>query len=51
MEGVMVNGDVNLLRVVLENPLGNAWKYIFLGQKQAHLDTTIDTAFITWIVI
>ncbi len=26
-EGVLVNGDANLLRVVLENLLGNAWKY------------------------
>jgi PAS domain S-box-containing protein len=25
--GIAVNGDVNLLRVVLENLLGNAWKY------------------------
>ena len=25
--GVTVNGDANLLRVVLENLLGNAWKY------------------------
>ena len=26
-EGVMVNGDTKLLRVVMENLLGNAWKY------------------------
>jgi light-regulated signal transduction histidine kinase (bacteriophytochrome) len=26
-EGIMVTGDVNLLRVVLDNLLGNAWKY------------------------
>jgi PAS domain S-box-containing protein len=26
-EGITVNGDANLLRVVLENLLGNAWKY------------------------
>ncbi len=26
-EGMMVTGDVNLLRVVVENLLGNAWKY------------------------
>ena len=26
-EGIKVNGDANLLRVVLDNLLGNAWKY------------------------
>jgi PAS domain S-box-containing protein len=26
-DGVMVDGDANLLRVVLDNLLGNAWKY------------------------
>ena len=26
-EDVVVNGDGNLLQVVLENLLGNAWKY------------------------
>jgi PAS domain S-box-containing protein len=27
-EGIKANGDANLLRVVLDNLLGNAWKYI-----------------------
>ncbi|HEY6009074.1 MAG TPA: PAS domain S-box protein, partial [Geobacteraceae bacterium] len=31
-EGIMVTGDVNLLRVVVENLLGNAWKYT--GQRE-----------------
>lgn len=26
-DGVVVNGDIHLLRIVLENLLGNAWKY------------------------
>lgn len=33
--GISVNGDANLLRVVLENLLGNAWKYT------AHRDEAI----------
>jgi PAS domain S-box-containing protein len=32
-EGITVNGDARLLRVVLENLLGNAWKYS--GKKEA----------------
>jgi light-regulated signal transduction histidine kinase (bacteriophytochrome) len=31
-EGIVVNGDANLIRVVLENLLGNAWKYTGLRE-------------------
>ena len=32
-EGITVNGDANLLRVVLENLLGNAWKYTGMREE------------------
>jgi len=32
-EGAVVNGDANLLRVVLDNLLGNAWKYTGLREE------------------
>jgi two-component system, sensor histidine kinase and response regulator len=36
-EGVMANGDPELLKVVLENLIGNAWKYTG-GQRQALIE-------------
>lgn len=36
-EGLMANGDALLLRVILENLLGNAWKYTG-NQKQATIE-------------
>lgn len=35
--GIMVNGDAKLLRVVMENLLGNAWKYT-VKTKQAQIE-------------
>jgi len=32
-EGAVVNGDANLLRVVLDNVLGNAWKYTDMQEE------------------
>ena len=32
-DGIMVNGDANLLRVVLDNFLGNAWKYTGMREE------------------
>ena len=32
-EGIVANGDANLLRVVLDNLLGNAWKYTSMREK------------------
>jgi PAS domain S-box-containing protein len=32
-EGIVANGDANLLRVVLANLLGNAWKYTFMREE------------------
>lgn len=32
-EGIVANGDANLLRVVLDNLLGNAWKYTGMREK------------------
>jgi len=32
-EGITVNGDANLLRVVLDNLLGNAWKYTAMREE------------------
>jgi len=32
-EGAVVNGDANLLRVVLNNLLGNAWKYTGMREE------------------
>jgi signal transduction histidine kinase len=36
-DGVMVDGDANLLRVVLDNLLGNAWKYTG-GREEAVIE-------------
>jgi len=32
-EGAVVNGDLNLLRIVLDNLLGNAWKYTAMREE------------------
>lgn len=42
MDHVMVNGDSNLLRVLMDNLLGNAWK--FTSQKEtAHIEFGVKT--------
>jgi len=32
-EGAVINGDANLLRIVLDNLLGNAWKYTAMREE------------------
>jgi light-regulated signal transduction histidine kinase (bacteriophytochrome) len=46
-EGVMSNGDRNLLRVVVQNLLGNAWKYTGKQQKAVIEFGAMDYAGIT----